>query len=85
MCVCLYKYVVVGLKMASMVIWQEEMVKKKYGGLLSKKPPLISKVISSKSCLSMVDLMTDALCFYLNFDRITNALSSTLLIGLWGK
>lgn len=34
---------------------QEEIMKKKYGGLLPKKPPLISKVntCSSKSSLSL--------------------------------
>lgn len=51
-----------------LLFWQEEMLKKKYGGLLSKKPPLISKVeldlllesfVLNGAMLSMVDLGFD--------------------------
>lgn len=51
-------YVVVSF--AVNLFLQEEAVKKKYGGMLPKKPPLISKVIS------LSDLASSMLCCFIS-------------------
>lgn len=67
---------------------QEAVIKKKYGGLLPKKNPLISKVNYLRFCVLSVILagfIYVELTLALTLPRIMNVLSLTLLIGHWER